>query len=105
MQEAPQAVFVFFGTSEIFQLDCNHEVAHWLMAKMVHLSSGKTFPIVNVYILIIIGRNRITGNLYWALGDFSPGNPNRENQHILYSYIVYNTIYIWEPTTSKTLTQ
>jgi hypothetical protein len=30
--------------------------------------------------------------------DFSPGNPNRENQHILYSYtlcyIVYNTIYI-----------
>jgi hypothetical protein len=41
--------------------------------------------------------------------DFSPGNPNRENQHILYSYIVlhclqYN-IHIGAIAASKTLTQ
>jgi hypothetical protein len=34
---------------EIFQLESIHEVAHWLMVKLVHLSSGKIFPIINVY--------------------------------------------------------
>jgi exonuclease III len=34
---------------EIFQLDKSHEATHWLMVKLVHLPSGKIFPIINVY--------------------------------------------------------
>lgn len=34
---------------KIFHLDSKYEVAHWLMTKLVHLPSGKAFPIINVY--------------------------------------------------------
>jgi hypothetical protein len=74
-------------------------LSHLLFHFFQHVGSKRNPIYVNsnlVQYLLQTDIQKRTEKIQWQIQtlhrDFSPGNPNRENQHILYSYIVLHCL-------------
>jgi hypothetical protein len=73
---------------------------HWMFWRVNIFTTCKNFhKVVNpnlVQYLLQTDIQKRTEKIQWQIQtlhrDFSPGNPNRENQHILYSFIVLHCL-------------